>query len=185
MITELRVLTHCTDMYTFLIQASRHSYASIISPKLHDGLPLAVFAHHGRQQVPSAHCLCIPLKTPSLSFSRHPTNPWGRRVSARHPPVLSNILRQLIRSPVQLSRNQPKADLAAPVRVQIDLRQQRLPQILISNRFPSSIPPATLSPRVNVLRNALQEVSAVRSDRGAKPAFVGPFGRCESRDCGA
>jgi hypothetical protein len=66
--------------------------------------------------------------------------------------------------------------------VQIDLRQQRLPQIIVSNRFASSITPAALPPLVNVLRDGLDELGAVGSDCDADPAFIGPFGRCESRD---
>jgi hypothetical protein len=125
----------------------------------------AVFASHSIQYRPPVHCPCTTVsntaQTPSLSFSWHPTNPRNSSITVLHPPILSNILRQLIRSPIQLSRNQPKLDLATPMSVQIDLRQQRFPQISVGDRLASGIPPATLSPLTDMVCDSFDQIGAV------------------------
>jgi hypothetical protein len=82
-------------------------------------------------------------------------NAYGRyfRKVLAQLPIFSGIPNRSFRCPVLLPGNPPKADLASPVSVHVDLRQKLLPQIPISDKPAGGIALIASHPRFNELRD--------------------------------
>jgi hypothetical protein len=97
-----------------------------------------------------------PSKTQqSLTINNHNLIIMPRMIS-----TLNSILSQSISHRILRPRDQPEPNRTTPVRVQVHLRQQLLPNIPVGDRLPRGVQLIALRPYVNVLCNPLDQVRA-------------------------